>query len=90
MTAEQQESLIEFPCQYEVKVMGRDDEAFHSEVRRIVEVHCDSVTDEHFRTRPSSKGKYISVSANVYVESREHLESLYGALRASEHVLYLL
>lgn len=84
------ESLIEFPCYYEVKVMGKDGGDFHSDVRRIVNVHCKGVSEDHFRQRASAKGKYSSVTAKVYVESREHLEALYGDLRASEHVLYTL
>ena len=90
MSDTEQESLIEFPCHYEVKVMGKDNHDFHSEVRRIVSVHCEAVEDHHFRQRSSSKGKFISVTAKVYVENRAHLEALYGDLRASDHVLYTL
>lgn len=90
MTDQEQESLIEFPCHYEVKMMGIDCDGFHAEIRRIVLTHCENVNDEHFRQRASAKGKYSSVTAKVYVESREHLEALYADLRASEQVLYTL
>ncbi|CAG0906969.1 unnamed protein product, partial [Cyprideis torosa] len=71
------EELIEFPCEYEVKVMGLDNPEFHAEVKRIITTHVADVADEHFRLKPSAKGKYVSVSASVYVESRTHLETLY-------------
>lgn len=90
MEPSDQESLIEFPCHYEIKVMGKDDENFHAEVRRIVLKHSPDADDSCFRQRPSSKGKYVSISASVYVETKGHLEAVYGDLRASEYVLYTL
>lgn len=90
MVEADKESLIEFPCHYEIKVMGLDNEKFHSEVRRVVLLHSPDADESAFRLKPSSKGKYVSISTTVYVETKLDLEAVYGDLRASEHVLYTL
>ncbi|MGV6857540.1 MAG: HP0495 family protein [bacterium] len=88
--AEDAESLIEFPCRYQIKAMGRDSEEFHSAVCAIVDEHAPGTPDEAYSHQKSSKGKFVSVSVEVDVDSREHLEKIYGALKDSSHVLYLL
>lgn len=90
MSESEKESLIDFPCHYEIKVMGLDDEAFHAEVKRIVMLHAPDNAEPSFRTKPSSKGKYVSITTSLYVETQSHLEAVYGDLRASKQVLYTL
>jgi putative lipoic acid-binding regulatory protein len=41
-------------------------------------------------TRPSANGKYVSVTVNVYAQSRAQLEAAYRALRADARVLMTL
>ncbi len=87
---EDAESLIEFPCEYQIKAMGKDNDEFHSAVCAIVDEHAPGTPEDAYSHQKSSKGKFVSVSVKVNVDSREHLEKIYGALKDSSHVLYLL
>ena len=76
MTEENTE-IMEFPCEFQIKIMGEDTEEFHLTIREIVVRHVPEATDESFASRQSSKGRYVSITATVNAQSREHLDNLY-------------
>ena len=89
MTTEEPQGF-EFPCEYQIKAMGIDDGSFHELVIEIIRRHCDSVREDSLRTRPSSAGKYVSVSIVIEASSREQLDAIYDDLTADEKVLMRL
>jgi hypothetical protein len=89
MTTEEAQGF-EFPCEYQIKAMGIDDGSFHELVIEIIRRHCDSVRDDSLRMRPSSAGKYVSVSIMIEASSREQLDAIYDDLTADEKVLMRL
>lgn len=78
----EQESLIEFPCDFPIKVMGemRDDfaEIIVAEIRKQLPDFDSSKVE----MRASSGGKYISLTCIVHVTSRPQLDDIYRALSA--------
>ena len=78
----EQESLIEFPCDFPIKVMGemRDDfaEIIVAEIRKQLPDFDSSKVE----MRASSGGKYISLTCTVHVTSRPQLDNIYRALSA--------
>lgn len=78
----EQESLIEFPCDFPVKVMGemRDDfaEVIVAEIRKQLPDFGSSKVE----MRASSSGRYISLTCTVHVTSRSQLDDIYRALSA--------
>lgn len=89
MTTEQPQGL-EFPCEYQIKAMGIDDGNFHEVVLEIIGRHCTSVRHDSVRTRPSSGGKYVSVSIVIEASSRDQLDAIYDDLTAHDKVLMRL
>ena len=89
MTSEEQQGF-QFPCDYQIKAMGLDDGSFHEVVIEIIRRHCNSVRKESLRTRPSSAGKYVSVSIVIEASSREQLDAIYDDLTAHDKVLMRL
>jgi len=89
MTTEQPTGF-ECPCEYQIKAMGIDDGRFHEVVIEIVRRHCDTLREDSLRTRPSSAGKYISVSLIIEATSREQLDAIYDDLTADDKVLMRL
>ena len=85
-----QEELLEFPCNYDVKAMGLAGDDFVEHVVELVTRHVERPKPEDVSIRPSREQKYYSVTVVVYVLSRYHLEQVYGELKASERVLFLL
>ena len=81
---------FQFPCEYQIKAMGVDDGSFHEVVIEIIRRHCDKVNEDSVRTRPSSAGRYISVSIVIEASSREQLDAIYDDLTAHDKVLMRL
>ena len=81
---------FQFPCEYQIKAMGVDDGSFHEVVIEIIRRHCDKVNEDSVRTRPSSAGRYISVSIVIEASSREQLDAIYDDLTAHDKVLVRL
>lgn len=85
-----EEELLEFPCSYGVKAMGLATEDFADHVVELVSRHAEPPQPEDISVRSSSGDKYFSVTVTVQALSRYHLECIYGELKASERVLFLL
>ena len=81
---------FEFPCAYQIKAMGIDDGAFHEVVIEIISRHCGKIEKDSVRSRPSRKGKYVSVSVVIEASSRGQLDAIYDDLTAHEKVLMRL
>lgn len=85
---EEQETLVEFPCDFMIKAMGRSEPQFHETVLSILQQHDSTFTADKIVTRESKKGTFVSVTMHVYVESKPELDAIYQNLTDSEHVLW--
>ena len=88
--APQNETLIEFPCDFPIKVMGTTYEDFANSIVQIIQQYEPSFNATKVEMRASSNGKYISLTCNVYVETKVQLDKIYHALNAHPAVKYLL
>lgn len=86
-----EESLIQYPCAFPIKVMGTHTEVFLEQMVTIARTH-DPVFDpeQHLERRPSSSGKYLSLTVTVTATSREQLDTLYRAFTSHPLVKYVL
>jgi len=85
-----EESLIEFPCQFAIKVMGKSSPEFEALVVRIVRQHVSDLGEGEVKMRPSSKGKFCSLTVMINAKSQQHLDDVYRALTAHDQVLMAL
>ncbi len=85
-----EDSVMEFPCDFPIKMMGRDTEEFRRTARKLVEKHAGPVTDDAVQTAVSAKGNFVSVTVTVRATSREQLDDIYRDLTAHEAVLMAL
>ena len=84
------ESLIKYPCDFPIKVMGKqvpDMAQVLSELVRSFDPTFDPATVE---MRPSKAGNYMGLTFTVHVTSREQLDALYRALHGHEMVSVVL
>ena len=86
----QAESLLEFPCDFPLKVMGFTAEDFDSLVVAIVRRHIDDLGEGAIRAKQSRHGKYVSITVTIRAQSQQQLERLYTELCAHERVLMVL
>lgn len=84
------DDLLDFPCDFPVKVMGRADEAFERVATEIVERHAGPLGPERRARRASRDGNFVSLTLTIRAESREQLDALYSELSAHQRVLMVL
>ena len=90
MTDEADKSLLEFPCRFPIKAMGRQSEDFERTVTSIIGRHAELWPGEEILTRPSTSGNYVSVTAVVDAQSQQQLDAIYQDLTDCEQVLMAL
>lgn len=86
----QQETLLEFPCKFPVKAMGRNEDGFQALITGIVLAHASMYEGEEVTVNPSSTGKYVSVTVTIEASSKAQLDSIYQDLTACEQVVMAL
>lgn len=84
------ETLIEFPCDFPIKVMGEAREDFAEAIVAAIRNHLPDFDAERVEMRASSGGRYISLTCSVYVTSKPQLDEVYRALTAHPMVLVVL
>ena len=87
---DQPETLLEFPCDYLLKVMGRAEPGFDSLVVELVRRHVPDLHEGAVTSRPSKGGKWISVTVTLRAESKSQLDAIYLDLTAHEKVVMAL
>lgn len=88
--ARMEPSLITFPSNFPIKVMGANQDDFEALVRSIIEKHAVIAAEDGVITRLSRGGKYLSVTVHILAESQEQLDNIYRELSAHERVLMAL
>ena len=81
-----EDSLIEYPCQFPVKVMGKHCEEFEIAVLQIFNRHVPNLAEDAIKTRPSKGNKYLAITVTIEATSREQLDNIYLELSAHELV----
>lgn len=84
------QSLIEFPCEFPIKVMGRDNAAFRGAASSIVERHAAPLADDAVRSSRSRNANYVSLTITIQAVSQEQLDNIYRELSAHDDVLVVL
>ncbi|MEE4162016.1 MAG: DUF493 domain-containing protein [Woeseiaceae bacterium] len=85
-----EDTLLEFPCQFPIKMMGRDADGFRETARGLVEKHTGPLDDSAVQASVSTKGNFVSVTVTVTATSREQLDDIYRDVSAHEAVLMAL
>ena len=84
------ETLLEFPCSFPIKMIGRDTPAFRQTVRELVEKHTGPLDDAAIQNSLSRNGRFVSVTITVSAESQEQLDDIYRDVSAHDDVLMAL
>lgn len=84
------DSLLEFPCEFPIKMMGHDTAEFHKTVRTLVEKHTGPLDDERIQSAQSRNGRFVSITVTVEALSQRQLDDIYRDASAHETVLMAL
>lgn len=77
---DKKESLIQFPCFFPIKIIGKNTQKFQAEVTQIIITHFPGIPEPEIKATHSSKSNFISITATVYVHNQASLDSLYQEL----------
>lgn len=75
-----QDSLIEYPCDFPIKVFGQTQAGFAKAVMEVVTRHDPGFQPGSIQIKNSSKARYVSLTCTVHATSREQLDALYQEL----------
>lgn len=80
MTGKQDPSLIEYPCDFPLKIMGPTRAGFAQAVLAIVQRHAPDFDGASMEMKSSKHGKYLSITCTINATSRAQLDALYREL----------
>ena len=84
------DDLMEFPCEFPIKMMGRDLPEFREAAIAVVERHAGRVDADAVRMAASSNGNFLSITVTITATSREQLDNIYRDLTDDEQILVAL
>ena len=84
------ETIIEFPCEFPIKAMGRSDDDIKNAVLQIVSSHIKGFEEKYLKITASSNDRYISVTENIIAQNQEQLDAIYQDLSQHPKILYAL
>ncbi|WP_084161904.1 DUF493 family protein [Paraburkholderia bannensis] len=87
---EAKESLIEFPCDFPIKVMGKTHPEFESTMIAVLREFDGGFDESTIEKRPSSGGNYTGLTVTVRTTSQAHLDDIYRALTGHPMVKIVL
>lgn len=77
---EEKKTLIEFPTNFDLKIMGQQHPEFVQEILKAIRQHAPDTQEHHVRVRPSSSGNYIGATVTVHAKNQEHLDNIYRSV----------
>jgi putative lipoic acid-binding regulatory protein len=87
---ESEQTLLEFPTPFPIKIMGRREGGFAQSVMEIVLKHAPDFQPATMEMRPSRQGTYLSLTVTIEARSREQLDALYQELCDHPSVVMVL
>ena len=76
-----QETLLEFPCEFPLKIMGNNRPEFVDMMCDLVSKHVNhDIKPEAINHRQSSSGKFLSLTLTITAESKQQLDIIYQEL----------
>jgi putative lipoic acid-binding regulatory protein len=86
----EQPSLLEFPCDFPIKVVGRREDGFAQAVSEIVQRHAADFQPSTLEMRSSRNGRFLSLTVTVTARSKAQLDALYRELCGHPLVMMVL
>jgi putative lipoic acid-binding regulatory protein len=84
------ETLLEFPCAFPIKMMGRDTQDFRDTARALVEHHTGPLGDHTIKFAKSRNGNFVSITVTVQAQSQQQLDDIYRDVSSHAAVLMAL
>ncbi len=90
MTVPKAEKLLDFPCDFPIKMMGREQPAFRDAAVALIERHTGKIRSDAIRTALSRNGNFLSVTVTIKAQNQQQLDDIYSDLSEHEEILVAL
>ena len=81
------ESLLQFPCRFPIKALGKASEHLCTLVVEIIQRYCsETLPLSAVTTRPSRNGNYLAVTVIIEAQNQQQLDDIYLALTSNEKI----
>lgn len=80
--SENDDTLLTFPTDFPLKIMGENREGFVQAMVGLVQRHAPDFKAETLETRASRSGKYLSLTCTIRATSKAQLDALYREITA--------
>jgi putative lipoic acid-binding regulatory protein len=84
------EELFNFPCDYPVKIFGKNSQKFEEIVVTIVSKHSGEIHPQSITKKESSKGGYVCITVRIVATSRAQIDTINSELQNHPLVAYIL
>ena len=81
---------LEYPCAYPIKIMGLHEADFADCILEVIRRHDAGLAEEAVSLRPSSNGKYVSITVVITATGPDHIEAVFVDLKATGRVVMVL
>ena len=78
--ASYKDTLLEFPCEFPLKIMGKAHDDLAQVVLDIVTIHAPDFDAATMEMQPSTKNNYLSLTYTFHAISHKQLNTLYHKL----------
>jgi len=85
-----EQSLIEYPCDFPIKVMGAHVEGFADAIAQVALQFDPTFNPLSMEHRPSKAGNYLGLTITIRATSRPQLDELYRTLTTHPMVKMVL
>ncbi len=84
------EKLLQFPCDFPIKMMGRDQPEFRKAAVALIEQHAGEIPDDAIRSTLSRKGNFLSITITIKAKNQQQLDDIYRDLTENDEILVAL
>ena len=90
MTVPKQQKLLDFPCDFPIKMMGREQPEFRDAAVALIERHAGKICSDAIRTALSRNGNFLSITVTIKAQNQQQLDDIYSDLSEHEEILVAL
>lgn len=76
----QDASLIEYPCEFPIKILGHTRAGYAQAILEVVNRHAPDFDAATLQMKSSKHGRYLSITCVINATSRTQLDALYQEL----------
>lgn len=83
-------TLMEFPCDFPIKIIGTNSNVFLDEIKQVATKHFPDFTDNHLTQKVSQKNNYLAVTVTVRALNQAMLDAFYQEITKHPDVKMVL